>query len=282
MTGEKKEETTAIACVDTGPLDVYFDKLMFEQTQRAARLLSCTQLVPRRFQGKPEDCFLMLATARILGANPLMVMSEIYVVYGTPSMSGKMVAGLVNNSKIFDAPLNFRFSKERPPLWCEAFTTYKGQEYSVKVEWEAHVVASGWHLDKKERDSEKTVKSKWVTMRDQMFRYRSASWFAKAFCPQVMMGMQTVEEVMDEHEAGGEPLEGPKVVIRMDDDTPPTVSEPSEVERLAAEPPPPPPAPERKRGRPPREVKVIDKTEPALPLDDRHATDADAWAEGRE
>jgi hypothetical protein len=285
---EKKTEQSVTALVpyatDTGPLAAYFDKLVFDQCWRAAQLLSHTQLVPRRYQGKPEDCFLMLATARSLGANPLMVMSEIYVVFGTPSMSGKMVAGLVNASGIFEGPLNFRFSKERPALWCEAYTTYKGQEYSRRVEWEAHVVASGWHLDKKERDSEKTVKSKWITMREQMFCYRAASWFAKAFAPQVLMGMQTVEEVMDEHEEGGEPSEGPKVVIRMDD-APTEAPAPTETDRLAAEPASEPPQERKPRGRPAR-IHVQDKTEPAsdaLPLGLEDAPhNADEWAKGRE
>ena len=39
--------------------------------------------------------------------------------------------------------------------------------------------------------------SKWKTMPDQMFRYRAAAFFARAFCPDVLMGLQTVEETRD-------------------------------------------------------------------------------------
>lgn len=193
------DQNTALVPVDdSGPLKVFFNKDSFDLCWRSAKLISMSQLVPKRFQGKVEDCFLALSMARSLGVIPMMVMSEIYVVFGTPSMSGKMVAGLVNASGLFDDPLNYRFSEERPAMWCEAYTTRHGREYSVRVEWDAHVVASGWDKDKKEKDSDRTVPSKWRTMREQMFRYRSASWFGKAFAPQVMLGMQTREELEDE------------------------------------------------------------------------------------
>ena len=39
--------------------------------------------------------------------------------------------------------------------------------------------------------------SKWKTMPRQMMTYRAASFFARAHCPEVLLGIQTVEEVQD-------------------------------------------------------------------------------------
>ena len=39
--------------------------------------------------------------------------------------------------------------------------------------------------------------SKWKTMPRQMMMYRAASFFARAHCPEVLLGIQTVEEVQD-------------------------------------------------------------------------------------
>lgn len=55
------------------------------------------------------------------------------------------------------------------------------------VTWDM-VKAEGWY-DKSG--------SKWKTMPDQMFRYRAAAFFARTFCPDVLMGLQTVEETRD-------------------------------------------------------------------------------------
>jgi hypothetical protein len=40
----------------------------------------------------------------------------------------------------------------------------------------------------------KKAGSKWLTMPDQMFAYRSAAWLIRRVCPEVVMGMMTAEE----------------------------------------------------------------------------------------
>jgi hypothetical protein len=39
--------------------------------------------------------------------------------------------------------------------------------------------------------------SKWKTMPELMFRYRSAAFFGRLYAPDILMGMQTAEEVFD-------------------------------------------------------------------------------------
>jgi hypothetical protein len=41
--------------------------------------------------------------------------------------------------------------------------------------------------------------SKWKTMPELMFQYRSAAFFGRLHCPEILMGMQTLEEVIDVH-----------------------------------------------------------------------------------
>ena len=42
--------------------------------------------------------------------------------------------------------------------------------------------------------------SKWRTMPEQMLMYRSASWFVRAYAPEISMGLQTQEEMEDVHD----------------------------------------------------------------------------------
>jgi hypothetical protein len=44
--------------------------------------------------------------------------------------------------------------------------------------------------------------SKWQTMPELMFRYRCAAFFARTFCPDVLNGLQTADEVRDVHGYG--------------------------------------------------------------------------------
>jgi hypothetical protein len=39
--------------------------------------------------------------------------------------------------------------------------------------------------------------SKWKTMPGQMMRYRAATFFARAYCPDILLGYRTKDEVQD-------------------------------------------------------------------------------------
>ena len=39
--------------------------------------------------------------------------------------------------------------------------------------------------------------SKWLTMSEQMLAYRAGSFFARAYCPEVLLGVQTIDEIQD-------------------------------------------------------------------------------------
>ena len=39
--------------------------------------------------------------------------------------------------------------------------------------------------------------SKWRTMPEQMMKYRAAAFFARVYCPNVLMGFQTTDEIND-------------------------------------------------------------------------------------
>lgn len=244
-----------IPVVDSSPLACWFDSALFAQTQRAAALLCKTDLIPARYKDRQADCFVAIAMARRLEMEPLAVMPDLYVVHGTPGMSGKLVIALINKSGQFKGKLRFRFDGSKPPAWCEAFAVEKetGEELSVRVTWE-DVVNNGWNREG----------SKWRSMREQMFRYRAAAWFSRAYCPEVGFGLLTVDEIEDDMSPAAKASRVVAVTVEKADGggngkTKDKMTEAAE--RLAAmyptEPPDPEPAPEpKKRGR----GHVIDKT----------------------
>jgi len=56
--------------------------------------------------------------------------------------------------------------------------------------------------------------SKWRTMPEQMLKYRSAAFFARTECPEVLMGFQTADETQDVNGPADEPVQ--KVTITLD------------------------------------------------------------------
>jgi hypothetical protein len=86
-------------------------------------------------------------------------------------------------------PLNFEIKGENETRSCIAFTFgIDGQKFeSPKIDIQM-AIAEGW-MNK--------TGSKWKTMPDLMLRYRAAAFFGRLYCPELLMGMQSEDEIID-------------------------------------------------------------------------------------
>lgn len=173
----------------------FFDLDGFELMQRIAKAFSSSNLVPKHYQGNLPNCMIALDMARRIGANPLMVMQNLYVVHGTPSWSSKFLIATVNTCGRYST-LRYEWfgTKGQDDYGCRAWAVEKetGERLDgIVVDWKM-VKAEGW--------SSKSG-SKWLTMADQMFIYRAAAFWQRAYAPDLGMGLVTEEEVRDTYDA---------------------------------------------------------------------------------
>jgi len=170
----------------------YFQTIeMFEAGQRMAKLFASAEFVPETFKGKVADCLIALDMAARLKANPIAVMQNIYVVHGRPAWSAQFLVACINKSGLFKTPLRYRFSgKEGTSEYgCVAWALDASGEVLESSKITIGMAdAEGWS---------KKNGSKWKTMPEQMLRYRAATFFARAYCPELTMGMMTNDEVRD-------------------------------------------------------------------------------------
>lgn len=174
---------------DTSSFANLLDTAKFEHMWRVARVFSSSKMVPKIFQDHPEDCFVAVQMAVRLEVDPFMFMQNTYPSPdGKPAMEGKLAIALINARGPFKGGVQFRFEGEGDKYGCVAFGLHRddGQERSLKVDL-ATVKAEGWYGRNK----------KWQNMQQQMFMYRAGAWFGRAYCPEVLMGMQTIEEKED-------------------------------------------------------------------------------------
>jgi hypothetical protein len=179
-----------LVSVDTGEFAVILDTAKFEHLWRVATAFSKSDLVPDTFRNKPENCMLALQMAFRLRVDPMMVMQNTYVVKGRPGIEAKFAIALINSNGGFDGPLRFESDGDAKAktLRCRAWAYRKGERVDGPwVTW-AMVESEGW---------EKKDGSKWRSLPDLMIQYRAATFFGRLMCPEVLMGMQTVEEVED-------------------------------------------------------------------------------------
>lgn len=161
----------------------------FELLQRQAKLLSSSELVPKEFQGKLANCVIALEMANRIGASPMAVLQNLYIVHGKPSWSSQFIIAALNSTGAF-SPLRFSITGEGEKRTCIAWAVEK--ETGERLESPPVSI----EMAKKEGWLTKSG-SKWQTMPELMLRYRAATFFGRLYAPQILMGMRTMEEAQD-------------------------------------------------------------------------------------
>lgn len=186
-----KPELTATELVvhNEGAFAMLFDTAMFNQAWRVAKAFSDSRLVPAHFQGNTAGVFVVLHMATRMELDPFMVLQKTYMVKGRPGMEAQLIIALVNARGPFEGPIQWEMSGEGDKRQCTAYAYHRetGEKCAMTVTWD---------MVKKERWQEKDG-SKWLTLPDLMFRYRSAVFLARLYCPEVIMGLSTVDELED-------------------------------------------------------------------------------------
>lgn len=186
------KETSQIGALQTVNHSAgYTDLQSFELAQRAGKLLAASKLVPNTYQNNLPDCVIALEMANRMGASPLLVMQNLYIVYGRPAWSAKFLIACFNQLPGYSSIEYEWIGKEGTDGWgCKAHATNlrTGQKLTgptITID-----------LAKKEKWYDKTG-SKWQTMPQKMLMYRAAAWFIDVTAPEISMGFQTREEGED-------------------------------------------------------------------------------------
>lgn len=199
----------------------------FEVMQRMAHMYTTSTIIPETYRGNLGNCVIALDMATRMGANPLMVMKNLYVVNGNPSWSSKFLIATINMSGKYSA---LRYRKRN--LGKLGKVNYNDLEYKTdasgrsrktivvkefdgtgidNIECVAYAteLSTGEILESDPVTIEMAVKegwytksgSKWVTMPNLMLTYRAAAFWQRMYCPEISMGFLTKEEADDIQDA---------------------------------------------------------------------------------
>lgn len=173
-----------------------FDNLQgFELAQRGAKALAASTLVPKEFQGNLPNCLIALELAQRIGASPLLVMQNLYIVHGRPSWSAKFLIATFNQCGRFSAIRYEWHGRKGSDEWgCRAWAVEKESGQRIEGAWIT------WGMAKAEGWPTRNG-SKWNTIPEQMFMYRAAAWLVNTHAPEISMGLNTEDEVHDTFDA---------------------------------------------------------------------------------
>ena len=166
----------------------------FRESYKLASVFAKSSLVPQQYQGKTEDCAIAVDMAERMGVTPLMVMQNLYVVKGKPSWSGQACMSFIK-AKYGDAEPIYTGQRGTDTRGCFVRVTKPDGEVIEGAKVTIGMAkAEGWY-SKKDKYGKET--SKWQTMPELMLAYRAAAFFARVYCPEILMGVQVEGEVED-------------------------------------------------------------------------------------
>lgn len=185
-------------------LSVFSSEQGFETAMKMALKLSESSMIPEMYRsnilknGKWEqnpdgvgNCIIALEMSNRLGISPLLIMQNVDVIYGRPSMRGVLITALINNDPRFSR-LKFE-TKGEEGKQDRAYRAYATEVetgetlYGTWIDWQM-IKAEGW---------DKKTGSKWNSMAEQMFIYRSASFWGRQHAPDIMLGLHETTELED-------------------------------------------------------------------------------------
>lgn len=178
----------------------------FSVMQRVCTMFATSELVPKMYRISAENpkekaianCMIAIETASRIGASPLMVMQNMYIVHGQPAWSAKFLTATVNGCGRYNS-IKYKMDKlgttpngkESVENWqCIAYTSEKGSDEileSVPVTIEM-AIAEGWYNKNG---------SKWKTIPKLMLQYRAVTFWTRAYAPELSMGIRPEDEVED-------------------------------------------------------------------------------------
>lgn len=162
-----------------------------------ARKLAASDLLPKSYQGKPQNVLLAVEYGRALGLDPLTAINMTHVVQGKPTASAQLVNALVRR-----AGHTLRVRGDAESATCKIIRNDDDFEF-----------VATWTI---ERAKQAGVLSNpvWKTYPQAMLKARAITECARDACPEVLSGISyTAEEVGGAGDVIAEQTATPKLEI---------------------------------------------------------------------
>lgn len=171
--------------------EVAREQIPYEELWSRAQVLSNSTLLPVMYQKRPENVLILLETASRMGISWLMLASNLFVIQGKPSLSGQFISALLRSTpSLRNVQLHYVGTEG-----TDNYGAYVTAERNSNGE-----ILRGATVTMKTAKAEGWVSkagSKWLTMPTLMLSYRAHTWFARQYTPELLMGLQSSDEIED-------------------------------------------------------------------------------------
>ncbi len=156
----------------------------FAEMEKLAIYMATSNFMPKHLRGKPGDCLAVVMQATRWGMDPIAVGQKTYFVNDGMGYEAQLVNAIV----LARAPLSERpkmiWSGEGENLKCKVSGIFKGETTPAEFEAELKTITT--------RNS-----PLWKQQPKQQLGYFATRAWARLYCPDIIMGVYTVEELSD-------------------------------------------------------------------------------------
>lgn len=177
----------------------FMDTSKWTQLQRVAKAMAIAPVTPEHLRGRSRagrftpyseqeviaNCIQLCEQASRWECSPFSIMKESYVVGGSLSWQGRLVAGIVNKLADLKEPLTYEYEGtfESGDYACTAIGTFKGST----VERRARVTLIDMRTDNQMYKS--------ASKAEQKLAYDAAITWGRRHAPHILMGAQTKDDI---------------------------------------------------------------------------------------
>ena len=157
----------------------------FAQTKEIAQALSSSDLVPDHFKKKPANVLIALEFAHRNDISPFAAMQSLFVIHGRVGLTASMAISLARKHNVWKS-LTYKVEGEGNTLAVTAIAKLHDDSEATATVSMKMANDAGW--------SKNAI---YKSIPEQMLKYRAAVFLIRSHFPEVLFGMQTVEELRD-------------------------------------------------------------------------------------
>lgn len=154
----------------------------FEQALQFCDYLANSDLVPKDFKGKPDNCFIAIQWGSELGLKPMQAIQNLAIINGRPSLWGDAVIALVRSSPLCEYVTE---SDDGHTAVCRVKRRGEPEEFRT------------FSIDDAKKAGLDTKAGPWTQYPKRMRQMRARAFALRDVFPDVLRGMPIAEEVMD-------------------------------------------------------------------------------------
>lgn len=184
---QERQALTAIPAADMSVVaqrSTFMPQSMGEAMQLATIMARCT-FVPQHCRGNEGNCLAIIMIAGRWGMDPFAVANKAYFTKdgAPPAFESQLINAVINSSGVLSGRLRVSFEGEGERLRCtvRGFLRADPNDEKVKTQSIARITVRNSPL--------------WKSDPEQQLEYYTTRAWARAKCPEVLLGVHTIDEV---------------------------------------------------------------------------------------